>query len=159
MRRREKRNSLKTVTSVIKPHYSHLSFDGKFFADFDFLVKILIPLTHFEISAILVNCVGGLEKIFLHWHCRKIVFHKMSISNRFQHLVALKSPKTLNSYFAPQRHHVAKLRKIRQSNCSIFYKACNTGQFLSSNEKVLFKDWDEKLLFVSIFKENFFVWR
>ena len=94
--------------------------------------------------------MGGLEKYFFHWHCRKIVFHKMSISNRFQHLVALKSPKTLNSYFAPQRHHVAKLRKIRQSNCSIFYKACNTGQFLSSNEKILFKDWDEKQFFVGI---------
>ena len=66
LRRREKRNPLKTITPVMKPYYSHISFDGKFSAYFEFSVKILIPPTYFEISAILVNCVGGFEKYFLH---------------------------------------------------------------------------------------------
>ena len=94
LRRREKRNSLKTITPVIKPYYSHISFDGKFSADFDFFVKILIPPTHFEISAILKKCVGGFEKFLLHSHSRKIVFLKIYISCRFDYLVALKSQKT-----------------------------------------------------------------
>ena len=70
LRRREKTNPLKTITPVIKPFYSHIAFDGKFSAYLKFLVRILIPPMHFEISPILVNCVGG----FLHTHCRKIVF-------------------------------------------------------------------------------------
>ena len=94
LRRREKRNWLKTITPVIKPYYSHISFDGKFSFDFEFLVKILIPPTHFEISAILVNCVGGFEIFFLHSHCCKISFLNIYISDRLDYLVALKSQKT-----------------------------------------------------------------
>ena len=43
-----------------------ISFDGKFSAGFEFFVKILIPPTHFAISVILVNCVRGFKKYFLH---------------------------------------------------------------------------------------------
>ena len=90
LRRREKRNSLETITPVIKPYYSHISFDGKFFVYFEFLIEILIPPTHFEIS--------------------------------FDYLVGIKSQKTLNSYFAPQRHHVVKLRKVKLLNRNFFIK-------------------------------------
>ena len=125
LRRRQMRNSLKIITPVIKLYYNHKSFDGKFSVDFDFFVKILIPPTHFEISAILVNCVGGFENFFMHSHRHKIVFRKIYISGRFDYLVALKSQKTWNSCFAPQRHHVVKSRKERLLNCVIFYKHYN----------------------------------
>ena len=100
---------MKTIKSVIKPYYCHISFDGKFIIDFEFLVKILIPPTYFEISVILVNCV----------------------SNTFDYLVGLKSQKTLNFYFAPQRHHVMKLRK-KNFRIVVFYtKIAMIFKFLS----------------------------
>ena len=51
---------------VYNNYYNYTSFDVEFDEDFEFLFKILIPPTYFEIPPIFKFCVGGLKKILPH---------------------------------------------------------------------------------------------
>ena len=64
-----------TLLGEDKTHHHNKLFDRKFYDEFEFSFKILIPPTHFEISPIFYICVGGFKKFLLHWT-------ENSISNR-----------------------------------------------------------------------------
>ena len=52
---------------LYKTQGHHISFDAEFYADFKFLVKILIPPTHIEITAFFKICVGVSQKFLYYW--------------------------------------------------------------------------------------------
>ena len=72
MRRREKLIWSETFVLVIEKYYHRIPFDAKFYADFEFLVKISFPPTHFEISAVLWICVSGSQNFLRGWNENKI---------------------------------------------------------------------------------------
>ena len=57
---------LRSWQEHIIPIINYMPFDEEFYIDFEFLFKILIPPTHFEISLIFKFCVGGLKNFLSH---------------------------------------------------------------------------------------------
>ena len=57
---------MKTLTEAGRNNHHNISIDRRFYDEFEFLVKISIPPTHFEISTISQICVGGFKKFSLH---------------------------------------------------------------------------------------------
>ena len=64
--------SYKNLIRVIITCFHHISFDAKFYANFEFSVKISFPPTHFEISAVLWICVSGSQNFLRGWNENKI---------------------------------------------------------------------------------------
>ena len=59
-------NLIGILTGAYKTYYNYIPFDAEFYVDFEFLLKILTPPTHFEKSLIFKFCVGGLKKFLSH---------------------------------------------------------------------------------------------
>ena len=62
----EKPNFIKNFFTSLLNYYQNISFDKKFYDEFEFLFKILIPPTYLEISVISFISVGGFKKFLLH---------------------------------------------------------------------------------------------
>ena len=57
---------MKTLTEVGRNNHHNISIDRRFYDEFEFLFKISIPPTYFEISTISQIRVGGFKKFLLH---------------------------------------------------------------------------------------------
>ena len=72
-------NLIKTWSGANKTYHHYIPFDAKFYADFEFELKLQIQPTHFEIFAILKFCVGGLKFFFFHQIRKLILSHIICI--------------------------------------------------------------------------------
>ena len=72
-------NSIKTWTGAYETYQHYISFDAEFYDDFEFLLKIKFPPTHFEIFAIFKFCVGGSKKFLFHRIKQTILSHIICI--------------------------------------------------------------------------------